>query len=130
MILTPLLFWMYKLFIKKWGAGLFKTPFWCVWKNGLSQNFLSFALSGYKPRIIPRGNFLFTFYLFCFNGYFPHPSVEFFPENQPKQILVFIEYPEGTAIKKTNTTTRLIESEIFDVIARPLSTTMGRSIYW
>ena len=52
-------------------------------------------------------------------GIFP-PSVEFFPENQPKQILVFIEYPEGTAIKKTNTTTRRIESEIFDVIARPV----------
>jgi multidrug efflux pump subunit AcrB len=50
-------------------------------------------------------------------GIFP-PSVEFFPENQPQQILVFIEYPDGTSIKKTNITTRRIESEIFDVISR------------
>ena len=50
-------------------------------------------------------------------GIFP-PSVEFFPENQPQQILVFIEYPDGTSIKKTNITTRRVESEIFDVISR------------
>jgi multidrug efflux pump subunit AcrB len=64
------------------------------------------------------GTFFLLFTSFALMGIFP-PSVEFFPENQPKQILVFIEYPEGTAIKKTNTTTRRIESEIFDVIARP-----------
>jgi len=41
-------------------------------------------------------------------GIFP-PKVEFFPDNQPKQILVFIEYPEGTAISKTNRNHKTIE---------------------
>jgi multidrug efflux pump subunit AcrB len=116
MILTPLLFWMYKLFIKKW-AQTFQNTFLVRLENGY-RKFLSFALSGYKPGLFLGGTFFLLFTSFALMGIFP-PSVEFFPENQPKQILVFIEYPEGTAIKKTNTTTRLIESEIFDVIARP-----------
>ena len=116
MILTPLLFWMYKLFIKNW-AQTFQNTFLVRLENGY-RKFLSFALSGYKPGLFLGGTFFLLFTSFALMGIFP-PSVEFFPENQPKQILVFIEYPEGTAIKKTNTTTRLIESEIFDVIARP-----------
>ncbi len=116
MILTPLLFWMYKLFIKNW-AQTFQNTFLVRLENGY-RKFLSFALSGYKPGLFLGGTFFLLFTSFALMGIFP-PSVEFFPENQPKQILVFIEYPEGTAIKKTNTTTRRIESEIFDVIARP-----------
>jgi multidrug efflux pump len=116
MILTPLLFWMYKLFIKNW-AQTFQNTFLLRLENGY-RKFLSFALSGYKPGLFLGGTFFLLFTSFALMGIFP-PSVEFFPENQPKQILVFIEYPEGTAIKKTNTTTRRIESEIFDVIARP-----------
>ena len=117
MILTPLLFWMYKLFIKNW-AQTFQNTFLVRLENGY-RKFLSFALSGYKPGLFLGGTFFLLFTSFALMGIFP-PSVEFFPENQPKQILVFIEYPEGTAIKKTNTTTRRIESEIFDVIARPV----------
>ena len=116
MILTPLLFWMYKLFIKNW-AQTFQNTFLVRLENGY-RKFLSYALSGYKPVLFLGGTFFLLFTSFALMGIFP-PSVEFFPENQPKQILVFIEYPEGTAIKKTNTTTRRIESEIFDVIARP-----------
>ena len=117
MILTPLLFWMYKLFIKNW-AQTFQNTFLVRLENGY-RKFLSYALSGYKPGLFLGGTFFLLFTSFALMGIFP-PSVEFFPENQPKQILVFIEYPEGTAIKKTNTTTRRIESEIFDVIARPV----------
>ena len=32
-------------------------------------------------------------------------KVEFFPDNTPNQIIVYIEYPEGTDIKKTNAIT-------------------------
>jgi multidrug efflux pump subunit AcrB len=51
-------------------------------------------------------------------GIFP-PKVEFFPNNQPQQILVFIEYPEGTAISKTNSATKKVEQEILNVMKRP-----------
>ncbi len=116
MVLTPLLFWLYKLCIKKW-AQIFQNTFLVLVENGY-RKFLGFALSGYKPGFFLGGTFLLLFTSFALMGIFP-PSVEFFPENQPKQILVFIEYPEGTAIKKTNATTQRIESEIYKVIERP-----------
>ena len=33
-------------------------------------------------------------------------KVEFFPDNKPNQIIVYIEYPEGTDIEKTNQITQ------------------------
>ena len=115
MILTPVLFWMYKLFIKNL-AHAFQNSFLVRLENNY-QKFLAFALSGYKPGLFLGGTFFLLFTSFALMGIFP-PSVEFFPENQPQQILVFIEYPDGTSIRKTNITTRRIESEIFDVISR------------
>jgi multidrug efflux pump subunit AcrB len=44
------------------------------------------------------------------------PKVEFFPENKPNQIIVYIEYPEGTDIEKTNTITKSIEQRVYDVV--------------
>ncbi|MAC62388.1 MAG: copper transporter [Flavobacteriaceae bacterium] len=116
MVLTPIIFWMYKLFIKNWAQS-FQNTFLMSLENKY-RKFLGFALSGFKPILFLGGTFFLLFSSFALMGIFP-PSVEFFPENQPKQILVFIEYPEGTAIKKTNTTTSRIEQEIFKVIERP-----------
>ena len=116
MILTPTLFWLYKFFIKKWALS-FQKGFLVRLENSY-KSFLSFALDGFKPILFLGGTFLLLFSSFALMGIFP-PSVEFFPENQPKQILVFIEYPEGTAIKKTNETTLRIEEEIYNVIGRP-----------
>ena len=115
MVLTPVLFWMYKLFIKNL-AHAFQNSFLVLLENNY-RKFLAFALRGYKPGLFLGGTFFLLFTSFALMGIFP-PSVEFFPENQPQQILVFIEYPDGTSIKKTNITTRRIESEIFDVISR------------
>ena len=43
-------------------------------------------------------------------------KVEFFPDNKPNQIIVYIEYPEGTDIDKTNTITKDIEERVYKVI--------------
>lgn len=115
MILIPLLFWLYKFFIKKW-ATIFQNTFLVRLENGY-RIFLTYALSGFKPYFFLGGTFLLLFTSFALMGIFP-PKVEFFPDNQPKQIFVFIEYPEGTAIAKTNETTQKIEQEIFSVIER------------
>ena len=96
MLLTPILFWMYKLFIKDL-ANTFQNTFLIKLENGY-RRFLTFALDGYKPVFFLGGTF-FYYLLPSFNGIFP-PRVEFFPENEPQQILILIEYPEGTAIEK------------------------------
>ncbi len=44
------------------------------------------------------------------------PPVLFFPENQPNQAIVYIEYPEGTDIEKTNELTKIVEQQVFDVL--------------
>ena len=116
MVLVPTLFWMYKFFIKKWALA-FQKSFLVRLENGY-RKFLGFALSGMKPYLFLGGTFLLLFLSFAIMGIFP-PKVEFFPDNQPKQILVFIEYPEGTAIAKTNQITKKIEQEILTVINRP-----------
>ena len=116
MLLTPILFWMYKLFIKNL-ANTFQNTFLIKLENGY-RKFLTFALSGYKPVFFLGGTFFLLFTSFVLMGIFP-PRVEFFPENQPQQILVLIEYPEGTAIEKTNRITKKSESQVFEVMDRP-----------
>ena len=116
MLLTPILFWMYKLFIKNL-ANTFQNTFLIKLENGY-RKFLTFALSGYKPVFFLGGTFFLLFTSFVLMGIFP-PRVEFFPENEPQQILVLIEYPEGTAIEKTNRITKKIESQVFQVMDRP-----------
>jgi multidrug efflux pump subunit AcrB len=38
-------------------------------------------------------------------------KVEFFPDNKPNQIIVYIEYPQGTDIEKTNNITKRLSKE-------------------
>lgn len=114
MVLIPILFWLYKYFIKKMSQS-FQDNFLVSLENGY-RRFLSYVLSGYKPFAFLGGTFFLLFTSFALMGIFP-PKVEFFPDNQPQQIFVFIEYPEGTAISKTNATTKRIEKEILDVMA-------------
>ena len=45
-------------------------------------------------------------------------KIEFFPENSPNEVYVYIEYPEGTSIEKTNTITKAIEDRVYKVVAR------------
>jgi multidrug efflux pump subunit AcrB len=113
MIAITLLFWAYKYFIKNL-ASRFQTRFLPRIEKGY-RNFLSIALKGYRPIAFLIGTFILLFSSFALMGIFP-PKVEFFPENQPLQILTYIEYPEGTSIDKTNAITQKIEADIFSVI--------------
>ena len=125
MIIVPVLLWLYKFFIKRWSIN-FQNLFLVKLENGY-RKFLNFALAGAKPYLFLGGTFLLLFLSFALMGVFP-PKVEFFPDNQPKQILVFIEYPEGTAIAKTNRITKLIESEILEVIDRQRFNNNGKNL--
>ena len=71
-----------------------------------------------RPFIFLSGTFLLFIFSIVLMGVFP-PKIEFFPDNEPQQILVSIEYPEGTDILKTNETSKLVEKEIYKVIDRP-----------
>ena len=125
LLVIPTLFWLYKYFIKKWAVS-FQNTFLVRLENGY-RKFLSYALGGAKPFLLLGGTFVLLFLSFALMGIFP-PKVEFFPNNEPQQIFVFIEYPEGTAINKTNATTREIEREILSVMEHTEFTQNGESL--
>jgi multidrug efflux pump subunit AcrB len=43
-------------------------------------------------------------------------KIEFFPDNTPNQIIVYLEYPQGTSIEKTNAITKEIEKRVYNTI--------------
>ena len=113
MILTTILFWAYKFFIKRWA-----TYFQNVTLVRLEERYtkvLRFALTGRTPYLFLFGTIGLLFSSFIILG-LAAPKVEFFPENQPQQIFVYSEYPEWTSIDKTNATSKLIEAEVAKVI--------------
>ena len=110
------LFWSYKYFIKN-QAIRFQNTFLVRLENKYND-FLSFALEGIRPFLFLGGTFLLFITSIVLMGIFP-PKIEFFPDNEPQQILVYLEYPEGTDIEKTNETLKQIESEIYEVINNP-----------
>ena len=110
------LFWSYKYVIKNLAIR-FQNTFLIRLEN-IYNDFLSFALSGIRPFLFLAGTFLLFITSIVLMGIFP-PKIEFFPDNEPQQILVYLEYPEGTDIEKTNETLIQIESEIYEVINNP-----------
>ena len=107
------LFWSYKYVIKN-SAVKFQNTLLVKLENRYNE-FLSFALAGFRPYLFLLGTISLFFVSILLMAIFP-PKVEFFPDNEPQQILVYLEYPEGTDIKKTNETSMLIESEIYKVV--------------
>ncbi len=113
MLLTTILFWAYKYFIKGWAT--YFQDIVLVRLEARYSNVLRFALTGRRPYVFLFGTIGLLFSSFIILG-LAAPKVEFFPENQPQQIFVYAEYPEGTAIDKTNATSKQIEAEIAKVI--------------
>lgn len=57
---------------------------------------------------------LLSFILF---GLFPR-DVWFFPDNVPNQNIVYIEYPQGTPIEKTNEATKQVEKQVLNILEK------------
>ncbi|GAL02013.1 cobalt-zinc-cadmium resistance protein CzcA [Nonlabens ulvanivorans] len=117
MVLTVILFWLYKYLIKPLTRGFQKT--FLAWLDKVYENFLKFALSGIKPYLFIGGMFImFVAVLMAFGSSIGsgRTKIEFFPDNKPNQIIVYVEYPQGTAIEKTNQITKEIESRVFEII--------------
>tara|TARA_R110002050_G_scaffold57866_6_gene130213 strand:+ start:14583 stop:18101 length:3519 start_codon:yes stop_codon:yes gene_type:complete len=117
MIFTAVLLWVYRLFLRKW-ANAFQNNVLPRWE-GLYESTLRFALSGRKPIFITIATFVLLIIAFIGFGASvgsQRTKVEFFPDNTPNQIIVYIEYPEGTDIKKTNIITQDIEQRVYAII--------------
>jgi multidrug efflux pump subunit AcrB len=76
---------------------------------------LRFALKGRNPIWFFLGTVGLLFFSFVLLG-IRSPKVLFFPDNEPKYVNVFIEFPIGADIQETNAFTRQIEDKVIESI--------------
>ncbi|RZN82075.1 MAG: efflux RND transporter permease subunit [Winogradskyella sp.] len=117
MIFTAIMLWIYRLFLRGW-ANSFQNKTLPRLENWYEKR-LRGALSGRSPYWLVGGTFLLLIISFmAFGGSLAsqRTKVEFFPDNKPNQIIVYIEYPQGTDIDKTNAITKDIEQKVYTVL--------------
>jgi len=120
MITTAILFWLYKYGLKK-AANYFQRNI-LTWIEEKYKNVLRGALKGYRPLVYTGGTFMLLIVVFMMFGMSvgsQRTKIEFFPDNKPNQIIVYIEYPQGTDIDKTNAMTKAIEEQVYEVVNDP-----------
>ena len=79
------------------------------------EKFLRFAIQGARPFFFLGGTFLLLVFSLGLFMAFP-PKVEFFPNNEPQYVNVFISHPIGTDITVTNKTTLKIENDLNKIL--------------
>ncbi|MCB0456655.1 MAG: efflux RND transporter permease subunit [Flavobacteriaceae bacterium] len=117
MVFTAIMLWVYRLFLRKWANNFQEKTL--VKLEQFYERSLRWALSGWRPYALSIGVFLLlilSFVAFGISLATQRTKVEFFPDNIPNQIIVYIEYPEGTAIEKTNAITKEIEKRVYKVL--------------
>jgi multidrug efflux pump len=120
MIVTAITMWLYRWVIRKMAnnfqnKSLVKLESWYEGK-------LTSSFKNKRPYWIVGATFLLLIVAFMAFGASlasQRTKVEFFPDNKPNQIIVYIEYPEGTDIKKTNAITKEIETKVYKVLNSP-----------
>ena len=116
LLFIVLLFWIYKYVLKDL-ANRFRTRF-LVWLEIRYERLLRYAMRGRRAYAFVFGTVLMLIFSFVLVG-ISQPKVEFFPDNQPTQIIIYIEYPQGTDIAKTDEMTKSIEQLVIKTVNQP-----------
>ena len=125
-IFTAIMFWVYRFILRK-AANYFQKNTLVSLENWYERQ-LKRALTGWRPYLLVVATFVLLFVAFTGFGWSlkeERTKVEFFPDNKPNQIIVYIEYPQGTDIEKTNEITREIEQKVFEVLNEKIYTDDG-----
>ncbi len=127
-IFTAIMLWVYRLVLRK-AANYFQKNTLVSLENWYERQLKS-ALTGWRPYGLVIGTFVILFAAFAGFGWSlgeQRTKVEFFPDNKPNQIIVYIEYPEGTDIEKTNQITQQIEKKVSSVLNQEMYTDQGKN---
>ena len=117
LFVTAGMFWMYKYVIKK-SANRFQRRTLKKMEN-LYEKQIKQALRGknvywyFGAMVVLLIAAFMSFGASLGSG---RTKVEFFPDNTPNQIIVYVEYPQGTSIEKTNEITKAIEGRVYDIV--------------
>ena len=109
------LMWLYKIKIYQWTQD-FQNSFFPKMEVKY-QSFLRKILTGKNSWIALGTIIAMLFFSFILLGIFPR-KVLFFPDNIPNQVIVYIEYPQGTDIKKTNKATTFVENQVITILKK------------
>ena len=120
MVFTAIMLWVYRIALRPW-ANAFQNKVLPRWER-FYERVLRAALKGWRPYAITIATVLLLF--FAFGGFgasvaSQRTKVEFFPDNTPNQIIVYIEYPQGTDIEKTNLIMKDLEERVYNVLNSP-----------
>lgn len=118
MVVIIVLMWFYRLFIFKSTVSFQNTVL--VWLENTYEKQLKTALHGRNVYYLFAGTIVLL--LLAFMGFgasigMGRTKIEFFPDNTPKQVVIYVEYPQGTAIDKTNALSLEIEREVAQVLS-------------
>ena len=117
LFVTAGMFWLYKYVIKK-SANRFQRKTLKKMEN-LYEKQLKQALRGKNVYWYVGAMVILLIAAFMSFGASlgsGRTKVEFFPDNTPNQIIVYVEYPQGTSIEKTNEITKAIEGRVYDIV--------------
>lgn len=117
MIFTAIMLWVYRFGLRK-IANRFQTNTIPKWER-IYEKILRGALKGYMPYVLSIGTVFLLIISFSGFGYSigtQRTKIEFFPDNTPNQIIVYVEYPQGTDIEKTNIITKEIEDRVYGIL--------------
>ena len=117
MIFTAIMLWVYRFGLRK-IANRFQTRTIPKWER-IYEKILRGALKSYMPYVLAIGTVILLIISFAGFGYSigtQRTKIEFFPDNTPNQIIVYIEYPQGTDIEKTNIITKEIEDRVYGIL--------------
>ncbi|RKS55799.1 multidrug efflux pump subunit AcrB [Gillisia mitskevichiae] len=126
MIFTAITMWLYRWFLRRM-ANSFQNKSLVRLENWYEGKLTS-SFKSKRPYWIVGGTFallIVAFMAFGASLASQRTKVEFFPDNKPNQIIVYIEYPEGTDIEKTNAITKEIEAKVYKVLDSPEYTEDG-----
>ncbi|MFM7018153.1 efflux RND transporter permease subunit [Flavobacterium sp.] len=114
------LMWLYKVKLYQWTQD-FQHSFFPRMEEKY-KTFLAKILTGRKSWIALATIIGMLFFSFILLGIFPR-KVLFFPENIPRQVIAYIEYPQGTDIKKTNKATLFVEKQVIATLDKYIDPT-------
>ena len=117
MVVVVILLWLYRMFIFR-STVSFQNTF-LVRLEDAYENALKRAIRG--KNVYYYFAAMIVLLVVAFMGFgasigMGRTKIEFFPDNTPKQVVVYVEYPQGTAIEKTNALSLSIEQEIAAIV--------------
>ncbi|CAL2087906.1 multidrug efflux pump [Tenacibaculum sp. 190524A05c] len=110
-------FWIYR-FVMRPMANKFQSDILPRWER-FYERAITAVLKGWKPQIITVLTFIGLIIAFVGFGASvgsQRTKVEFFPDNTPNQVIVYVEYPQGTDIEKTNAIMSDLEERVTKII--------------